>query len=105
MSTSVASESSVKKSVRRIVQSCIITNECGSKMSSNYIANVPTAPEDPILGINVAYNADPSTDKLNLGVGAYRTEEGQPLVLNVVRKVTPVPIFVQFLIYVGKKNI
>jgi len=48
---------------------------------------VPLAPEDPILGINVAYKADPTPDKLNLGVGAYRTEEGQPLVLQVVRKV------------------
>jgi aspartate aminotransferase len=24
--------------------------------------------------------------KINLGVGAYRTEEGKPLVLNVVRR-------------------
>ncbi|KAI3938125.1 hypothetical protein MKW98_018681 [Papaver atlanticum] len=30
------------------------------------------------------YNRSPN--KLNLGVGAYRTEEGKPLVLNVVRK-------------------
>jgi len=83
-------ESSVKKSVRRIVNSCIVSpNECSSsnKKMSQYISNVPVAPEDPILGINVAYKADPSTDKLNLGVGAYRTEEGLPLVLNVVRKV------------------
>ncbi|KAL0297277.1 UNVERIFIED_CONTAM: Aspartate aminotransferase 3, chloroplastic [Sesamum radiatum] len=44
------------------------------------------APEDPILGVTVAYNKDPSPVKLNLGVGAYRTEEGKPLVLNVVRR-------------------
>jgi aspartate aminotransferase len=44
------------------------------------------APEDPILGVTVAYNKDPSPVKMNLGVGAYRTEEGKPLVLNVVRK-------------------
>lgn len=44
------------------------------------------APEDPILGVTVAYNKDPSLVKLNLGVGAYRTEEGKPLVLNVVRE-------------------
>ncbi|OVA20333.1 Aspartate/other aminotransferase [Macleaya cordata] len=49
-------------------------------------ANVVRAPEDPILGVTVAYNKDPSPIKLNLGVGAYRTEEGKPLVLNVVRK-------------------
>ncbi|XVE98156.1 hypothetical protein REPUB_Repub03eG0081200 [Reevesia pubescens] len=49
-------------------------------------ASIVQAPEDPILGVTVAYNEDPSPNKLNLGVGAYRTEEGKPLVLNVVRK-------------------
>ncbi|KAG8491563.1 hypothetical protein CXB51_014843 [Gossypium anomalum] len=49
-------------------------------------ASIVQAPEDPILGVTVAYNKDPSPNKLNLGVGAYRTEEGKPLVLNVVRK-------------------
>jgi aspartate aminotransferase len=34
----------------------------------------------------VAYNKDPSPLKVNLGVGAYRTEEGKPLVLDVVRR-------------------
>ncbi|KAJ6696202.1 ASPARTATE AMINOTRANSFERASE [Salix koriyanagi] len=36
--------------------------------------------------VTVAYNKDNSPDKLNLGVGAYRTEEGKPLVLKVVRR-------------------
>ncbi|XWS17281.1 hypothetical protein CRYUN_Cryun33cG0054000 [Craigia yunnanensis] len=49
-------------------------------------AVIVQAPEDPILGVTVAYNKDPSPIKLNLGVGAYRTEDGKPLVLNVVRK-------------------
>ncbi|KAK9142622.1 hypothetical protein Syun_012022 [Stephania yunnanensis] len=49
-------------------------------------ANIAQAPEDPILGVTVAYNKDPSPIKVNLGVGAYRTEEGKPLVLNVVRR-------------------
>jgi aspartate aminotransferase len=49
-------------------------------------SNVARAPEDPILGVTVAYNNDPSPVKINLGVGAYRTEEGKPLVLDVVRK-------------------
>ncbi|KAI3691167.1 hypothetical protein L2E82_49386 [Cichorium intybus] len=69
-----------------------ISNE-GSGISSSptsagnsVFGNVVRAPEDPILGVTVAYNKDPSPVKLNLGVGAYRTEEGKPLVLNVVRK-------------------
>nr|XP_007137184.1 hypothetical protein PHAVU_009G106800g [Phaseolus vulgaris]ESW09178.1 hypothetical protein PHAVU_009G106800g [Phaseolus vulgaris] len=55
--------------------------------SDSVFNHLVRAPEDPILGVTVAYNKDPSPVKLNLGVGAYRTEEGKPLVLNVVRKV------------------
>ncbi|KAI5354662.1 hypothetical protein L3X38_007557 [Prunus dulcis] len=57
-----------------------------SAHANSVFAHVVRAPEDPILGVTVAYNKDPSPAKLNLGVGAYRTEEGKPLVLNVVRK-------------------
>ncbi|CAN4085029.1 unnamed protein product [Withania somnifera] len=54
--------------------------------SNSVFAHVVRAPEDPILGVTVAYNKDTSPLKVNLGVGAYRTEEGKPLVLNVVRR-------------------
>lgn len=47
---------------------------------------VPMAPPDPILGVSEAFRADTSDIKLNLGVGAYRTEDLQPYVLNVVKK-------------------
>lgn len=58
----------------------------GGFHGDSVFANIVQAPEDPILGVTVAYNKDPSPVKLNLGVGAYRTEEGKPLVLNVVRR-------------------
>lgn len=48
---------------------------------------MPQAPPDPILGISEAFKASDSPDKLNLGVGAYRTEELKPYVLDVVKKV------------------
>lgn len=51
------------------------------------LAEVPQAPPDPILGVSEAFKADDSDMKLNLGVGAYRTEEIKPYVLNVVQKV------------------
>ncbi|XP_055824983.1 aspartate aminotransferase, cytoplasmic [Solanum dulcamara] len=54
--------------------------------SNSVFAHVVRAPEDPILGVTVAYNKDTSPVTVNLGVGAYRTEEGKPLVLNVVRR-------------------
>lgn len=57
-----------------------------ASQGSSVFAALAQAPEDPILGVTVAYNKDPSPVKVNLGVGAYRTEEGKPLVLNVVRR-------------------
>ncbi len=48
---------------------------------------VSMAPADPILGVSEAFKRDNSDMKLNLGVGAYRTEELQPYVLEVVKKV------------------
>ncbi|GAV82193.1 Aminotran_1_2 domain-containing protein [Cephalotus follicularis] len=47
---------------------------------------VTMAPPDPILGVSEAFKADTHEMKLNLGVGAYRTEELQPYVLKVVKK-------------------
>ncbi|KAK8505411.1 hypothetical protein V6N12_067377 [Hibiscus sabdariffa] len=47
---------------------------------------ITMAPPDPILGVSEAFKADNHELKLNLGVGAYRTEELQPYVLNVVKK-------------------
>mmetsp|Transcript_98462 Transcript_98462/g.158776 ORF Transcript_98462/g.158776 Transcript_98462/m.158776 type:complete len:466 (+) Transcript_98462:234-1631(+) len=49
-------------------------------------ANIAMAPPDPILGVAAAYNADPATKKVNLGIGAYRDENGKPLVLRCVRE-------------------
>lgn len=47
-------------------------------------AGVPQAPPDGILGVTEAYKADADARKLNLGVGAYRTEQGGPLLLQAV---------------------
>jgi hypothetical protein len=49
--------------------------------------DVPLAPPDPIFDLTTSYNKDTFSKKLNLGVGAYRTAEAQPYVLNVVKKV------------------
>jgi aspartate/tyrosine/aromatic aminotransferase len=49
-------------------------------------SEIQMAPTDPILGTSLACTADPDPRKINLGVGAYRTEEGKPFVLNVVKK-------------------
>lgn len=40
-----------------------------------------------LLGITEAFKADKDPHKINLGVGAYRDENGKPYVLNAVKKV------------------
>ena len=45
---------------------------------------VEMAPRDPILGLNEAFNADTRTDKVNLGVGVYFTEDGKIPLLRAV---------------------
>ena len=56
-------------------------------MFTNIFAKVPMAPPDPIIGFNVAFNADTDPRKVNLGVGAYRDDNAKPYVFKVVRKV------------------
>lgn len=56
-------------------------------VSASRFEGVTMAPPDPILGVSEAFKADNDAKKLNLGVGAYRTEELQPYVLDVVKKV------------------
>ncbi|KAH8119817.1 glutamic oxaloacetic transaminase AAT1 [Phellopilus nigrolimitatus] len=47
---------------------------------------VPAGPPDPILGVTEAFKADKDSRKINLGVGAYRDENGKPYVLPSVQK-------------------
>lgn len=47
---------------------------------------ITMSPSDPILGLNLAYQKDSRTLKVNLGIGAYKTEELQPFVFSSVRK-------------------
>ncbi|KAJ1663418.1 aspartate transaminase aat1 [Coemansia sp. RSA 1813] len=49
-------------------------------------AQVEMGPPDAILGITEAFKRDTDPRKMNLGVGAYRTDEGKPYVLGAVRK-------------------
>ena len=47
--------------------------------------DIPMGADDPILGLNQAFAADPSPEKVSLGVGAYRDSDGKPMVLRAVR--------------------
>lgn len=47
---------------------------------------IPLAPPDKILGISEAYQKDSNPNKINLGVGAYRDNSGNPIVFPSVKK-------------------
>ncbi|PNS14650.1 Aspartate aminotransferase, cytoplasmic [Sphaceloma murrayae] len=47
---------------------------------------VPKAPEDPLFGLMAAYKADTDSQKVDLGIGAYRDDNAKPWVLPVVKK-------------------
>jgi len=57
-----------------------------SRRSNSVWSKVQMGPEDPILGVTVAFNKDTDPKKINLGVGAYRDDNGKPYVLEVVRE-------------------
>lgn len=48
---------------------------------------VVAAPADPILGLTEEFKKDPRAEKINLGVGIYKTEQGETPVLATVKKV------------------
>lgn len=50
----------------------------------SFFDHVDEQPPDPIFGITDAFNKDTHPSKMNLGVGAYRDEEGKPWVLPTV---------------------
>ncbi|KHJ48996.1 hypothetical protein D918_00114 [Trichuris suis] len=58
-----------------------------SRCTSSWFGSVCMGPPDAILGLTEAYNRDTNKMKVNLGVGAYRDDNGQPFVLPSVRKV------------------
>ncbi|KAL0258823.1 aspartate transaminase aat1 [Diplodia seriata] len=49
-------------------------------------AKVAQGPPDAILGITEAFKADSHPQKINLGVGAYRDDQGKPYVLPSVKQ-------------------
>jgi aspartate aminotransferase len=48
--------------------------------------SVEMRPDDPILGLSLAFAEDPRAQKVNLGVGAYKNAEGKPQVFSCVHK-------------------
>merc|ERR1712038_2098558 len=49
-------------------------------------SNVEMGPPDAILGVTEAFKRDTNPNKMNLGVGAYRDDNGKPCILPSVLK-------------------
>lgn len=55
-------------------------------MSTSPWSAFEMAPPDPIIGLNEAYQKDDFPQKVIVGVGAYRDDQGKPYVLPCVRE-------------------
>uniref|UniRef100_A0A1A9WPW9 Aspartate aminotransferase n=1 Tax=Glossina brevipalpis TaxID=37001 RepID=A0A1A9WPW9_9MUSC len=78
--------STVVKALRpsgRILKSAVSTGF--DKRGSAWFEDVEMGPPDPILGVTDAFKRDKNPKRLNLGVGAYRDDDGNPWVLPCVR--------------------
>lgn len=63
-----------------------ISGHMASQIATVFAA-VEKAPEDPLFGLMAAYRADTASNKVDLGIGAYRDDNAKPWVLPVVKKV------------------
>ncbi|KAI3402327.2 AAT2 [Candida oxycetoniae] len=53
---------------------------------SQLFANVKELPPDPLFGLKARYNQDKRSDKVDLGIGAYRDNNGKPWILPAVKQ-------------------
>jgi aspartate/tyrosine/aromatic aminotransferase len=56
------------------------------QLSSSPFASIPMGPPDPIMGLNESFKLDERPPKINVGLGAYRTDGGKPYTLPCVGK-------------------
>ncbi|XP_064473529.1 aspartate aminotransferase, mitochondrial-like [Ornithodoros turicata] len=65
---------------------CCQFSKANSARLCSWWSQVEMGPPDAILGVTEAFKRDSNPKKMNLGVGAYRDDEGKPYVLPSVRK-------------------
>lgn len=83
--TSSLQSSSTSTSNLRLAQ---ISTQIAPMAATAFDASVvPQAPEDALFGLMAAYRRDTDSNKVDLGIGAYRDNDAKPWVLPVVKKV------------------
>jgi len=73
--------SSASSSLQRSAAPCLT-----AVRNASFWSGVEMGPPDAILGVTEAFKRDNNPKKMNLGVGAYRDDNGQPFVLPSVRQ-------------------
>lgn len=53
---------------------------------TSYFTEIKELPPDPLFGLKARYTADSRPDKVDLGIGAYRDNNGKPFILPAVKK-------------------
>jgi aspartate aminotransferase len=81
----------ISKSLLRQQSKVLITRQAPKwsavrSMSTSPWSQFEMAPVDPIVGLNEIYNKDDFPQKVIVGVGAYRDDQGKPYVLPCVRE-------------------
>ncbi|KAJ2171746.1 aspartate transaminase aat1 [Coemansia sp. RSA 560] len=69
--------------ISSVVRASLLRRGVGIRAQSTW-TQVKMGPPDTILGITEAFKRDTDPRKMNLGVGAYRTDAGSPFVLDSV---------------------
>eukprot|EP00850_Spirogloea_muscicola_P004358 SM000018S03723 [mRNA] locus=s18:1045783:1048302:+ [translate_table: standard] len=70
----------------RLLRAARLAVAASPARAASWWAGVQPAAKDPILGVTEAFLADAHPDKVNVGVGAYRSDAGKPVVLDCVRQ-------------------
>lgn len=52
---------------------------------ASFFTEIKQLPPDPLFGLKARYTADSRADKVDLGIGAYRDNQGKPWILPAVR--------------------
>ncbi|KAF2035156.1 aspartate aminotransferase [Setomelanomma holmii] len=84
LASSSSSSPSQSSSQSRLTQ--ISTHIAPMTATAFDASTVPQAPEDPLFGLMAAYRRDTDSNKVDLGIGAYRDNNAKPWILPVVKK-------------------
>lgn len=64
----------------------LLNTQFSNQETGYELSHVTAAPPDAILNLTTGFKSDTNPNKVNLGVGAYRDNNGKPYVFPVVRK-------------------